>query len=151
MEQLKGDFAFLSSSAAEFLGQHNSICKKMYVLGREMELMEKEENEFLQELDSLRDEQESVVISKEGTVNEKGKFSQDYSRLCEEVKLLEQTNSDLSGKLLESQDQNQMLQEQMNNLILKVKETETLQAQAVVQEPEVLKFIVKSQVWGWFY
>lgn len=148
MEQLKGDFAFLSSSAAEFLGQHNSICRKMDVLGHEMELMQKEENEFLQELDSLRDKQESVVISKEGTVNEKGKFSQDYSRLCEEVKLLEQTNSDLSGKLLESQGQNQMLQEQTNNLILKVKETETLQAQAVVQKPEVLKFMVKSQVWG---
>ncbi|XP_039936692.1 CAP-Gly domain-containing linker protein 1 isoform X3 [Hirundo rustica] len=138
MEQLKADFAFLSSSATEFLDQHHSICKKMDILKREIKLMEKEENEFLQELDSLRAEQKSLIISMEGTLN-KWEFSQDYYRLCEEVKLLEQTNSDLSGKLLESQGQNQMLQEQMNNLILKVKETEALQAQAVVQKPEVTK------------
>lgn len=148
MDQLKGDFATFSSSAAELLGQHRSICRKMEVLEHEIKLMEEEENEFLRELGSLRAEQESVVISKEGTVNKEGKFSQDYYRRCEEVKLLEQTSSDLSGKLLGSHGQNQILQEQMNNLILKVKETETLQAQAVVQKPEVLKFIAKSQAWG---
>lgn len=111
------------------------------------ELVE-EEMELFKELESLRDEQGSLAFSKEGAVKEKGKFLQDYHRLCEEVKLLEQTNSDLSGNLLESQGQSQMLQEEINNLILNVKELETLQSQAVVQNPEVFKFIVKSQVWG---
>lgn len=151
MERLKGDFASLSRSAAQYRGLHSSISRKMDVLEHEMKLMEEEGIEFLRELDSLRDEQESLAISKERTVNKKGKFSQDYYRLCEEVKLLEQADSDISGKLLESQGQNQMRQEQMNSLILNIKEIETLQAQAVVQKPEVLKFIVKSQVWGCFY
>lgn len=144
MEQLKSDFASLFSSVMQYQGLHCSILSKMEVIEHKMELMKEEEMELFKELESLRDEQGSL----EGPVNEKGRFFQDYHRLCEEVKLLEQTNSDLSGKLLESQGQNQMLQEQMNNLILNVKELETLQSQAVVQNPEVLKFIVKSQVWG---
>ncbi|XP_041266069.1 CAP-Gly domain-containing linker protein 1 isoform X2 [Onychostruthus taczanowskii] len=139
MKRLKSDFASLSKTAAEFRGLHSGIARKMDVLEHEMELMEKEGIEYLQDLDSLRNEQKNLLISQEGLVKEKGIFFQDYYRLCEEVKRLEQTNSDLSGKLLESQGQNQMLQEQMNNLILKVKEFETLQAQAVVQKPEVAK------------
>ncbi|XP_041344401.1 CAP-Gly domain-containing linker protein 1 isoform X2 [Pyrgilauda ruficollis] len=139
MKRLKSDFASLSKTAAEFRGLHSGIARKMGVLEHEMELMEKEGIEYLQDLDSLRNEQKNLLISQEGLVKEKGIFFQDYYRLCEEVKRLEQTNSDLSGKLLESQGQNQMLQEQMNNLILKVKEFETLQAQAVVQKPEVAK------------
>nr|XP_041575211.1 CAP-Gly domain-containing linker protein 1 isoform X12 [Taeniopygia guttata] len=139
MERLKNDFASLSKSAAEFRGVHSCIARKMDVLEHEMELMEKEGTEYLQDLDSLKNEQKSLLISQEGLLNEMGKFFQDYYRLCDEVKLLEKTNSGLSDKLLESQGQNQMLQEQMNNLILKVKEIETLQAQAVVQEPEVAK------------
>ncbi|XP_039580507.1 CAP-Gly domain-containing linker protein 1 isoform X11 [Passer montanus] len=139
MKRLKSDFASLSKTAAEFRGLHSGIARKMDVLEHEMELMEKEGIEYLQDLDSLRNEQKNLLRSQEGLVKEKGIFFQDYCRRCEEVKLLEQTNSDLSGKLLESQGQNQMLQEQMNNLILKVKELETLQAQAVVQKPEVAK------------
>ncbi|XP_053849749.1 CAP-Gly domain-containing linker protein 1 isoform X4 [Vidua macroura] len=136
MEQLRNDFASLSKSAAEFQGMHSCIARKMDVFEHEVELMEKEGIENLQDLDSLRNEQESLLISQEGLVSEKGKFFQNYYRLCDEVKLLEKTNSDLSGKLLESQGQNQMLQEQMNNLILKVKEIETLQAQAVARLAE---------------
>ncbi|XP_062360077.1 LOW QUALITY PROTEIN: CAP-Gly domain-containing linker protein 1 [Cinclus cinclus] len=135
-EQLKVDFASLSRYIAEYQGLHNSIFRKIGMLEHQMELMKKEEMKLLQKLDSLREEQENLFISKEG---QKGKFFQDYYRLCEEIKLLEQTNSELSGKLLESQGQNQILQEQMNNLILKVKEIETLQSQAVVQKPEVAK------------
>ncbi|XP_064248682.1 CAP-Gly domain-containing linker protein 1 isoform X1 [Passer domesticus] len=139
MKRLKSDFASVSKTAAEFRGLHSGIARKMDVLEHEMELMEKEGIEYLQDLDSLRNEQKTLLRSQEGLVKEKGIFFQDYCRRCEEVKLLDQTNSDLSGKLLESQGQNQMLQEQMNNLILKVKELETLQAQAVVQKPEVAK------------
>nr|XP_021400292.1 trichohyalin-like [Lonchura striata domestica] len=151
MERLRNAFASVTKSAAEFRGVHSCIARKMDVLQHEMELMEKEGAEYLQDLDSLRNEQKSLLISLKGLLNKMGKFFQDYYRLCDEVKLLEKTNSDLSDKLLESQGQNQMLQEQMNNLILKVKEIETLQAQAVVQEPEVFKFKVKSQVCVWFY
>ncbi|XP_038008176.1 CAP-Gly domain-containing linker protein 1 isoform X7 [Motacilla alba alba] len=139
MKRLKSDFAAVSKTAARFRGTHSGLARKMDVLEHEMELMEKEGTEYLQDLESMRNEQKNLLLSQEGLVKEKGKFFRDYYRLCEEVKLLEQANSDLSGKLLESQGQNQMLQEQMNNLILKVKEIETLQAQAVVQKPEVAK------------
>ncbi|XP_059719371.1 CAP-Gly domain-containing linker protein 1 [Haemorhous mexicanus] len=139
MKRLKSNFASVSKTAAEFRGVHSGIARKMDVLEHEMELMEKEGAEYLQDLEILRNEQKNLLLSQEGLVKEKGIIFRDYYRLYKEVKLLEQTNSDLSGKLLESQGQNQMLQEQMNNLILKVKEIETLQAQAVVQKPEVAK------------
>nr|XP_054502099.1 CAP-Gly domain-containing linker protein 1 [Agelaius phoeniceus] len=136
MKRLKSNFASVSRTAAEFRGVHSGIARKMDVLEHEMELMEKEGTEYLQDLEILRKEQKNLLLSQEGLVKEKGMLFQDYYRLYEEVKLLEQTNSDLSGKLLESQGQNQMLQEQMKNLILKVKELETLQAQAVAKLAE---------------
>ncbi|CAN8192706.1 unnamed protein product [Coccothraustes coccothraustes] len=139
MKRLKSNFASVSKTAAEFQAAHSGIARKMDVLEHEMERMEKEGTEYLQDLEILRNEQKNLLLSQEGLVKEKGIIFQDYYRLYKEVKLLEQTNSDLSGKLLEFQGQNQMLQEQMNNLILKVKEIETLQAQAVVQKPEVAK------------
>ncbi|XP_054145099.1 CAP-Gly domain-containing linker protein 1 isoform X1 [Melozone crissalis] len=136
MRRLKSNFASVSRTAAEFRGVHSGIARKMDVLEHEMELMEKEGTEYLQDLEILRKEQKNLLLSQEGLVKEKGILFQDYYRLHEEVKLLEQTNTDLSGKLLESQGQNQMLQEQMKNLILKVKEIETLQAQAVAKLAE---------------
>ncbi|XP_058707096.1 CAP-Gly domain-containing linker protein 1 [Poecile atricapillus] len=125
MERQKREYAALCITAAKFRDLDSSLSSKMSMFEHEMELMEKETMEFFQGLEKL-EELERLL-------------SQDCCRLCEAVKLFEQTNSDLSGKLLESQGQNQMLQEQTNSLILKVKETETLQAQAVVQKPEEAK------------
>ncbi|XP_018863914.1 CAP-Gly domain-containing linker protein 1 isoform X2 [Parus major] len=125
MKRQKREYAALCITAAKFRGLDSTLSSKMSMFEHEMELMEKETMEYFQGLEKL-EELERLL-------------SQYYCRLCEAVKLFEQTNSDLSGTLLESQGQNQMLQEQTNNLILKVKETETLQAQAVVQKPEEAK------------
>ncbi|XP_023793077.1 CAP-Gly domain-containing linker protein 1 isoform X3 [Cyanistes caeruleus] len=125
MKRQKREYAALCITAAKVRDLDSSLSRKMSMFEHKMELMEKKTMEYFQGLEELEEFKRLLF--------------QDCCRLCEKVKLFEQTNSDLSGKLLESQGQNQMLQEQTNNLILKVKETETLQAQAVVQKPEEAK------------
>ncbi|XP_069650811.1 CAP-Gly domain-containing linker protein 1 isoform X11 [Haliaeetus albicilla] len=139
IERLKSDFASLSKSKVELQNLHSCVSERLHDLQHKHEVTEKERIKLLHENDSLLAEQRSLLITKEEILKQKEKFSKDYYKLHEEVALLEQTNSDLSGKLLVCQGKNQMLQEEMNNLALKVKEIETLQAQTVAQKNEAAK------------
>ncbi|XP_040982144.1 CAP-Gly domain-containing linker protein 1 isoform X13 [Aquila chrysaetos chrysaetos] len=136
IERLKSDFASLSKSKAELQDLHSCVSERLDDLQHKHEVTEKERVKLLHENDSLLAEQRSLLIMKEEILKQKEKFSKDYYKLHEEVALLEQTNSDLSGKLLVCQGKNQMLQEEMNNLALKVKEIETLQAQTAAKMAE---------------